>query len=313
MTRLNRPNRALLAGMALSLVIHAGTLLIFGRAPLGALLAAAAAAEAAASKAEAAKALEPPTPEDDPLRLGIAESDAVTVNWIGFEKPTEHRAPQSTSDQPALAITPGASETPAPTPADAPPEPSPQVAEQPQVEATPEPSVPQAKPSPSQAQLDELLNDLAPALQQLLDAAQSAMAAAPRPPPPPSTEPGAGDPGEASDRDSDPTALAGTFDVVPGHPAAHKGLEIKTVRPRWLTLTKMTSTPDNPTVIIKFRRNGTVYEADFEAGKSTGFKSVDGPLLDAIYAWRASGKALERLPANDPDATLEVHIRVIMH
>ena len=144
-----------------------------------------------------------------------------------------------------------------------------------------------------------------------MNAATAAMATPFSPPPSPGQS-GAGDPGEQSDRDSDPTALAGTIDVVPGHPAAHKGLEIKTVRPKWLTLTKMTTSPDNPLVIIKFRRNGTVMEADFLNGQGTGFKSVDGPLLDAIYAWRASGEALNRLPATDPDATLEVRIRVIL-
>jgi len=297
----NRSNRALIAGLVLSLGIHLATFLGFGWARLGSLDGVALSARDQA-QADLAKTLE--LSEDVSVHLGIAESDAVTISWLGFEVPTEHRAPEATTDQAALTRDPG--------PAEAPPE----VTEAPSQAPA---DAPEARPqSPAEAitdrgdeqAFDSLLAEIGPLIEQLTGAA--AAISNPPPPSPGSEQAGSGEPGEASDRDSDPTAIAGTIDVVPGHPAARKGLEIKTVRPKWLTLTRMTTSPTNPTIIIHFKRNGTVADAQFEAGKGTGSPSVDGPLLDAVYAWRAKGEALDKLSASDPRASLEVRIRVIM-
>lgn len=301
MNPLTRSNRALLAGLLLSLGIHLATFMGFGWTRLGTLDGVAVEASSQA-QANLAKTLE--LSEEDSVHLGIADSDAVTISWLGFKDPTEHRAPEATTDQPALTRNPGPAEA-APEAAETPPQ---KPAE-----------VPAAQPqSPAEAitgrgseqAFDSLLAEIGPLIEQLTGAATAI--SSPPPPSPGSERAGSGEPGEASDRDSDPTAIFGTIDVVPGHPAARKGLEIKTVRPKWLTLTRMTTNPGNPTIIIRFLRNGTVVDAQFEPGKSTGSPSVDGPLLDAVYAWRAKGEALDRLSPSDPRASLEVRIRVIM-
>ena len=42
----------------------------------------------------------------DPIRAGILNSNAVTINWLGFETPTPHQATQSSTDQAALSPMP---------------------------------------------------------------------------------------------------------------------------------------------------------------------------------------------------------------
>lgn len=78
-------------GLALSLVIHlcAGAALVVGNfEPIFDPLAA-----------------DRPRPdENQPLRLGIDRSQAATINWVGFEQPTEHSAEHSTVEQ--AAVTP---------------------------------------------------------------------------------------------------------------------------------------------------------------------------------------------------------------
>lgn len=299
----------MVAGLGASLVLHVVTLMALGRVPL-------------APPAEPSELIpiEVAVMSEEAVRLGIEESAADTPNWLGFEEPTEHRAEESTTDQPALAINSGAPGESAPAPEALP---SPEAEEPPEA---PEPAEPAeaiaaapsdpAAGSPTPRTPDQLSPDIAAMLETLQPLAEQLARAAteiraqlsrPRPAAPAS----AGDPGERSDRDSVATAMEGSIDVVPGRPAAGKGLTIKTVRPRWRHTTLMTSWPDNPVVIIRFLRNGTVYEADFEAGKGTGYAAVDGPLLDAVYAWKAEGAALDRLPPGE-DATLEVRINMIL-
>jgi hypothetical protein len=297
MERLNRSNRALLAGLGFSLVLHLGTLLGLGRFPLSGVIWAALAPDPSGLP-------DPESQIEEALRLGIAESDAVSVNWIGFEEATEHLAPEGPTDQPFLSQNAGAPASPeqaeVPTPADA--------------------SIEQVA-LPDLSDINDLFIEFRPLMEELLELAQKGLERSMQQNQPTEASPveptvaggeGSGEEGEPSDRDSDPSAIVGTIDVVPGHPVAAKGLEIKTVRPRWLNLTRMTTRPDNPTVVIQFRRNGKVKSAEFEPGKSTGSEAVDGPLLDAVYAWRASGPALLRLPEGDPAATLEVRMRVIL-
>lgn len=77
----------------------------------------------------------PPTPpEQMPLKLGIAESAQESPNWIGFADPTEHKARQSTVEQPALDPKAGAPGEPAMS--------SPQTAA-----AEPAPVMPEAMPA----------------------------------------------------------------------------------------------------------------------------------------------------------------------
>ncbi|MDX2146913.1 MAG: hypothetical protein SFZ23_05275 [Planctomycetota bacterium] len=124
-----------------------------------------------------------------------------------------------------------------------------------------------------------------------------------------------GRPGEQSDADSDATALQETVEVRPGRVAAAKGLKITTVRPRWSITTMATARPKNPEVVITFGRTGRVLKAEFFEGKTTGEPDVDGPLLNAIYQWTATGEALRKLPLDQdsaPKRGVKLKMRILL-
>lgn len=123
-----------------------------------------------------------------------------------------------------------------------------------------------------------------------------------------------GDPRDAiaSEKESDATSRKKIAEWEPGKPPAVEGLDITTVRPRWTVTTRLMSVPRNPVVQIEFRKNGTVARAAFLDKQDTGYTDVDGPLLDAIYAWTAKGRALDALAADDPNAVAPVTMRIIL-
>jgi hypothetical protein len=118
----------------------------------------------------------------------------------------------------------------------------------------------------------------------------------------------AGD-GEITDSESDPTSVVSVPPNVwrNGRPVAAKGLTIKTRKPKFTILTLVTQAPRNPTVEIQFDHEGKPVDYRFEV--SAGHPDVDGPILDAVAAWRASGKPLEKLGPKD---TITVRIRLLL-
>lgn len=118
--------------------------------------------------------------------------------------------------------------------------------------------------------------------------------------------------GEVSDRESDAAAVRSAVNVDPGRPAATKGLKINTVRPEWSTTTRIVALPKNPVVRVCFNRAGRVVDANFVDRYDTGWPDVDGPLLDAIYRWKAEGERLRELPENDPEAVITVTFRITL-
>ena len=130
----------------------------------------------------------------------------------------------------------------------------------------------------------------------------------------PAVSPPPGAPREAiaSEKDADATSRTKIVEWEPGKPPAVEGLDITTVRPRWTMTTRLMSVPRNPLVRMEFRKNGTVVRAVFLDKQDTGYSDVDGPLLDAIYAWTAKGRALEALPADDPKAVVPITMRIIL-
>ena len=118
-------------------------------------------------------------------------------------------------------------------------------------------------------------------------------------------------PAEISEADSSPTSRIPAIDVKLGRPAAGQGLEVITVRPRFSVTTTLTTDPQRSSIDVVFGRDGTVLKAAFVEGKTTGYKEVDGPLLDAVYRWRAKGKALLDLPpGRDPSKGLLVTFHI---
>lgn len=111
--------------------------------------------------------------------------------------------------------------------------------------------------------------------------------------------------GEPSDRESEAFSIQDPLRVTPGQPAAGKGIEIRTVRPRWTHFTTIFRPGGEVTVRVLFRRDGSVHEV--VPLRLTGHNDVDRPLLDAVYNWRASGERLRELPEDrDPPATLQI-------
>lgn len=116
--------------------------------------------------------------------------------------------------------------------------------------------------------------------------------------------------GEASDRESDASSRVPDFSVKPGKVMAGVGIQVKTVRPRWSTTTRLTVSPKNPVIEVMFGSDGRVAKARFLKGRKTGYKEVDGPLLDSVYRWTATGKKLEE--ATGPDGTVSFVIKMIL-
>lgn len=116
-------------------------------------------------------------------------------------------------------------------------------------------------------------------------------------------------PGNESDKESDPTSV---IDVPPamwrsGRPLVGKGLEITPRKPEFTTVTLLTASPRNPVSKISFRRDGRVERARLLGG--SGDERIDEALLNALYGWRASGKQIEDLKEGQ---TVDITLRLIL-
>ncbi|MFM9997082.1 MAG: hypothetical protein ACKVU4_14935 [Phycisphaerales bacterium] len=269
----------------------------------------------------------------DPIPLGIEHSDAVAVNWLGFESATEHGGPESEVEQSAMALAPeanpeagdeGAADTSAPPP--------------PIADRRTAVAALRAIDSARAAVLA-----LADALSAAIEGLPESARADDRTPPDPSAPPGAvsapttdavpslaararprgsaSDQSDAraavvTDKESIASALRDAPSVAPGRVLAAEGLEIQTRRPRWSRVTQLTRSPANPVVQITFGRDGSVRRAGFLSDGAvvfgSGFQDVDEPLLSAIFLWTARGEALDRLPPDDPEAGVTIRVRVIL-
>lgn len=115
---------------------------------------------------------------------------------------------------------------------------------------------------------------------------------------------------EQSDRDSDPSS---TVDVPReqwqlGRPLAAHGLELKTVRPQFTTLTLLTASPGNPICEIHIDRRGIPKLVKLLRG--SGDRRVDDAMTASLYRWRAAG---ERLKALREDETVVVRMKLILN
>ena len=121
---------------------------------------------------------------------------------------------------------------------------------------------------------------------------------------------GGQNPGEKSPSEASATALTDPVEIRPGRVAAAQGLQITTVRPDFDMATMALSRPRSPTLVIEFGNDGRVRRARFLPGRTTGVRSIDQPLLDAVYRWTARGEALEHLA--DEDETVSITMRIIL-
>ncbi len=284
-----------------------------------------------------------PTPSKPrPSILGIEKSQAITMTWVGFETPTEHKAEKSEIEQAALSPEQGQI-TPTP-PATSQEQKSAQTSTDSHQADKPQPHEikPQAEPSVITTSLHQPAPDaisvqraLRTRLRPLIavnpensSQSSSAKSASEQSTTPQRASEGQSadttqtpisggaarqDPGVKSKKESIATALKKAIKVEPGKPVAAQGLDITTVRPRWSDTTRVLASPRNPVVSITFGKNGLVSNAEFMPGLDAGGRNLNEPLLNAIYRWKAKGKALDKLAANDPDAGVTLIMRIILH
>lgn len=110
---------------------------------------------------------------------------------------------------------------------------------------------------------------------------------------PPSAVTSSGRPTSApmADSEAPPVAFTEFLRVVPGRVVTGEGIEIKTVKPRFGIVTRISMLPHNPVVRIRFDQDGKVLKAWIV--RTSGYPSVDSPLVASMYEWRATGRKLE--------------------
>ena len=283
---------------------------------------------------------------DEPVP-GIQDSTSVSINWLGFAEPTETSGQVSETEQPALSMAPmGEPSEQAPAEESealrqsAPSQRAPVGPAQGEALTAATPTAPEdLNPAPSLAIKPQESDRVVPAGQGALQLNPWGLPPAPErvegPPaggsesdsdamdqgqgsqsrPEEGAQSGADDiQGMPSDRESVATALKEATNLTQwSKPLARKGLEIKTVRPRFRTATLLTRLPRNPVVMVSFGPGGRVVHAEFvRDGRriyNSGSRDVDEPLLDAVYKWRATGKELESL---GKDERIEFAIRIML-
>ncbi|MEL6498510.1 MAG: hypothetical protein AAGJ54_02005 [Planctomycetota bacterium] len=246
-----------------------------------------------------------PDARESEVTPGIAESDAVTVSWIGFAESTPHAAPEAETEQ--AEVSPNAGEASRQI-VDA----AQRAAEEATRTATEAAEALRERVSPLLERgtvIAEALRDQAIVAARRQEAEEAAERAA--------EARAARDAAEGSqdaipdERDAVATATEPELVYVAGQPLARQGLEIATVRPRFDAATRvleLRAARRQPVVAISFGRDGTVSDVSFVGG-GTGIRSIDEPIKTAAFRWTARGSDLESLPAGDPDASVTVRIR----
>ncbi len=236
-----------------------------------------------------------PSPARERTDLGIRESNAATITWIGFETPTEHQAKESTVEQAAQTAGGGTPGVPGAV--------REMVARQ--AEATTRAAA---------AALDAVVR----ALREVdLTIAEDAPEERVEPRPaeasrgaPQQSEP-APKPGDA-EREADAVSLEAPVRIQWGKPIAAEGLEILTTRkgPDFSAYTSVTARPKPLFVEISFGPEGPQQVTRVERLGSSGNPDIDRPYINVIYRWRARG---ERIDALGPGEVVKVRLRIIVH
>ncbi len=92
-----------------------------------------------------------------------------------------------------------------------------------------------------------------------------------------------------------------------GKPLSAQGLEIKTRRPDFTNLQRLTALPGNPLYEIAFDRTGRPRKV--KPLELAGDKGIDAAVQASLYRWRAKGKPLKIL---GPKETLKFRIRIML-
>lgn len=258
------------------------------------------------------------------IAIGILESDNITKTWLGFPEPSEHDAPLSRVEQPQFTLAPESLPSPPMMPLPVGEEPH----EAERREATPRIDLAELATSLPPSAGGEVADVLPPSvhvdLALLPERERPAQEPARKVPIEPTPEPpkaapmasvakpdsrGAEERG-SDDRQSAPSDTDIPLQVKPGKTAAAEGLEIATkIPPRFTIPAEIFSARMKPLFAITFGRDGTVKRV--EIVRSSGRTDVDEPWRAALYRWTAKGKALDDLPADDPEASITIRIELL--
>ena len=104
-------------------------------------------------------------------------------------------------------------------------------------------------------------------------------------------------------REAPPVSIVIAKAVKPGSVVAQKGLRINTAKIRLTITTRYTTSPANPKVELIFNSKGRVLRARIL--RSSGYPTVDGPVLGSLYKWTAEGEALNQAPTTRVTVTIE--------
>lgn len=234
------------------------------------------------------------------VRLGIDESQRVSIAWIGFTRETPHSGVKSETLQPQLSAEAAA------------------VA----FRAAQQAAASASAVRDSAFERLSVLSRLAARLEAAREAAALAKAAEN---PENADQPSPAQPNQPNkdaipdDRESDATTPELTIrqhDL--GRVVARQGLRIQTFRPDFDATTRqyelrarqIEARSRRVTAVIQFQKNGAVLMAQLKPGAATGVETIDGPILDSVYRWRATGTDLDALP-DDPKATITVEIQIL--
>jgi predicted RNA-binding protein YlqC (UPF0109 family) len=238
----------------------------------------------------------------DEVRLGIDESELMSIAWIGFAESTPHSAVKSETLQPELsadAVTASA-----------------RAADQAIRQIANAASV------ASESLLERLSNasELIAMMQQQREQTVQAERAEQAETQNEAQQQIKSEPIEPTkkaiqdDRESDATSpeiQVRTNEL--GKVLARQGLRIQTFRPKFDATTKqheLRSRQGSVTAIIRFTKDGSVVSASIKPGTESGQSTIDEPILDSVYKWRASGRDLEELP-DQQGAGLTVNIQIL--
>lgn len=248
--------------------------------------------------------------KQESVELGDAVARAISLHWIGYERPAPMNAPEANVEQSPSELTPpkGAEAEAAQTPTSVPPAES----------VAPDPARLASAARVTMRDALQAMMAIRSALEPIRADASDAAAVQPDSAPGPEPASVASPTGQAESaakvdtREADAFTIKQVLDASLGSPVVNQGLRIDTVRPEWTLATLMTQRPRNPIVSIAFDARGRVTEAVFIDGKNTGIVAVDQPLLDAVYRWTAKGDLIDRLARERPDGVVWVQIRVML-
>ncbi len=326
----SRGSAMLMAGLVLSLVFHGSVLL----PALVSIMKSDLTARPSLRANFDVEDFRQPDAEPDSIDLGVDESTASTMTWIGFDDYKEHMAALAEVEQAAFQTTPTGAEAapaaPSEAPVDTPPDnvdartpvesppvdpdtepptsPDPFEELEAWLEATQQGDGPPAgeptKPDARAQALQDMLEQLQRMMENPVETLQPEQAAPPQPQPRP-----AGQPGVQSDQESDATSILDVSmeQLTLGRPLAAQGLQIKPRKPVFTMLTLVTAVPANPTAELRFRRDGK--PAQVRLLESSGDPRIDESVLNSLYRWRAAGKQLRELKAGQ---TIPIRIRILL-